>query len=108
MDASFVRSFRRHAVAAIAALLLLPANVFAQSPWERAASNLALTFTGPLKATLHVSTTGTDADWVLKLVDVYAGDFPNPEPNPAKTTMITAPIRIAPSMSAIASAHVGM
>ena len=31
-----------------------------------------------------------------------------PEPNPANTTMITAPIRIAPSMSAIASAHVGM
>ena len=31
-----------------------------------------------------------------------------PEPNPAKTTMITAPIRIAPSMSAIASAQVGM
>jgi len=42
-----------------------------------------LTFAGPLKATLHVSTTGTDADWVVKLVDVYPGDFPNPEPNPA-------------------------
>ncbi len=42
-----------------------------------------LTFAGPLKATLHVSTTGTDADWVVKLIDVYPGDFPNPEPNPA-------------------------
>ena len=42
-----------------------------------------LTFAGPLKATLHVSTTGTDADWVVKLVDVYAGDFPDPDPNPA-------------------------
>jgi putative CocE/NonD family hydrolase len=46
-----------------------------------------LTFAGPLRATLHVSTTGTDADWVLKLVDVYAGDFPNPNPNPAHVAM---------------------
>jgi len=29
---------------------------------------------GPLKATLHVSTTGTDSDWVVKLVDVFPGD----------------------------------
>ena len=42
-----------------------------------------LTLAGPLKATLHVSTTGTDSDFVVKLVDVYPGDFPNPEPNPA-------------------------
>jgi putative CocE/NonD family hydrolase len=34
------------------------------------------TFAGPIKVTLHVSTTGTDSDWVVKLVDVYAGDFP--------------------------------
>lgn len=46
-----------------------------------------LTFAGPLKATLHVSTTGTDSDWVLKLVDVYAGDFPDPNPNPARVAM---------------------
>ena len=46
-----------------------------------------LTFAGPLKATLHVSTTGTDADWVIKLIDVYAGDFPNPNPNPARIAM---------------------
>lgn len=42
-----------------------------------------LTFAGPLKVSLHVSTTGTDSDWVVKLVDVYAGDFPDPNPNPA-------------------------
>ena len=46
-----------------------------------------LTFAGPMKATLHVSTTGTDADWVVKLVDVYAGDFPDPKPNPAYVAM---------------------
>jgi putative CocE/NonD family hydrolase len=46
-----------------------------------------LTFAGPLKVTLHVSTTGTDSDWVVKLIDVYAGDFPDPNPNPAHVRM---------------------
>ena len=46
-----------------------------------------LTFAGPIKATLHVATTGTDADWVVKLIDVYDPDFPNPEPNPAYVVM---------------------
>ena len=35
---------------------------------------------GPLKATLHVSTSGTDSDWVVKLIDVYPPDFPDPDP----------------------------
>ncbi|MGO8677128.1 MAG: CocE/NonD family hydrolase [Limisphaerales bacterium] len=43
-----------------------------------------LTLAGPLKAILRVSTSGTDADWVVKLIDVYPGDYPNPEPNPAE------------------------
>ncbi len=42
-----------------------------------------LTLAGPLKAALRVSTTGTDADWVVKLIDVYPGDYPDPQPNPA-------------------------
>jgi len=46
-----------------------------------------LTLAGPLKVTLHVSTTGTDADWVFKLIDVYAGDAPDPNPNPAHIRM---------------------
>jgi type IV secretory pathway VirB2 component (pilin) len=33
-------------------LLLLPQLLFAQSPWERAASNLERTFTGPLARSL--------------------------------------------------------
>src|SRR5262249_45316510 len=28
---------------------------------------------------LQVSTTGTDADWVVKLIDVYPDDYPEPE-----------------------------
>ncbi|HOY57486.1 MAG TPA: CocE/NonD family hydrolase [Verrucomicrobiota bacterium] len=42
-----------------------------------------LTLVGPLRAVLHVSTTGTDSDWIVKLVDVYPGDYPDPNPNPA-------------------------
>jgi putative CocE/NonD family hydrolase len=37
---------------------------------------------GPLKAVLHVSTTGTDSDFVVKLIDVYPGATPDPSPNP--------------------------
>lgn len=42
---------------------------------------------GPLKAVLHVSTTGTDADWVVKLVDVFPNDAPDPQPNPRAVRM---------------------
>lgn len=42
---------------------------------------------GPLKATLWVSTTSTDADFVVKLVDVYPGDAPDPNPNPENIRM---------------------
>jgi uncharacterized protein len=30
-----------------------------------------LTLAGPVKVTLHVATTGTDSDWVVKLIDVH-------------------------------------
>jgi type IV secretory pathway VirB2 component (pilin) len=44
---------RRFGIVALAlVLLLIPSVVFAQSPWERAANNLALTFTGPLARSL--------------------------------------------------------
>jgi uncharacterized protein len=33
---------------------------------------------GPIKVDLHVSTSTTDADWVVKLIDVYPGEYPNP------------------------------
>jgi hypothetical protein len=42
---------------------------------------------GPLKASLYVSTTGTDSDWVVKLVDVYPADAPDNNPNPAGVRM---------------------
>ena len=40
-----------------------------------------LTITGPFQANLVVSTSGTDADWVVKLIDVYPNDYPNPKSN---------------------------
>jgi predicted acyl esterase len=33
-----------------------------------------------VKIDLHVSTTGTDSDFIVKLVDVYPNDFPTPAP----------------------------
>ena len=36
---------------------------------------------------MHVSTTGADSDWVVKLIDVYPGDFPNPDPNPTEAKL---------------------
>lgn len=37
-----------------------------------------ITLAGPIKAILDVSTTGTDADWVVKLIDVYPSNAPEP------------------------------
>lgn len=33
-----------------------------------------LTLAGPIEAELHVATTGTDADWVVKVIDVFPPD----------------------------------
>jgi len=43
-----------------------------------------LTIAGPLKVSLNVSTTGTDSDFVVKLIDVYPGDYPTPAPTPGQ------------------------
>jgi putative CocE/NonD family hydrolase len=37
-----------------------------------------LVIAGPIKVNLGVATTGTDADFVVKLIDVYPNDFPTP------------------------------
>jgi type IV secretory pathway VirB2 component (pilin) len=44
--------WRRVMVIACAVILLAPLPALAQSPWERAADNLANTFTGPLARSL--------------------------------------------------------
>jgi putative CocE/NonD family hydrolase len=46
-----------------------------------------VTISGPVIADLFVSTTGTDADWVVKLIDVYPGSAPDNLPNPCDVRM---------------------
>jgi len=46
-----------------------------------------ITLAGPVAPELTVSTTGTDADWVVKLIDVYPDEYPDPEPNPSGVRM---------------------
>jgi putative CocE/NonD family hydrolase len=46
-----------------------------------------VTLAGPIMANLFVSTTGTDADFVVKLIDVYPNNAPNPQPNPRNVQM---------------------
>lgn len=46
-----------------------------------------MTLSGELLAKLFVSTTGTDADWVVKLIDVYPGDTPNDRYTPAHVAL---------------------
>jgi hypothetical protein len=46
-----------------------------------------VTIAGPITASLYVSTSGTDSDFVVKLIDVYPSDYPDPNPNPAGVKM---------------------
>ncbi len=45
------------------------------------------TLAGPLEVKLYVSTSGTDSDWVVKLIDVYPNDYPDPKENPGGVRM---------------------
>jgi len=46
-----------------------------------------LTVAGPVSPRLWVSTSGTDSDFIVKLIDVYPMDFPDPDPNPQEVKM---------------------
>lgn len=45
------------------------------------------TLAGPLEVKLYVSTSGTDSDWGVKLIDVYPDDYPDPKENPSGVRM---------------------
>jgi putative CocE/NonD family hydrolase len=47
----------------------------------------AVTIAGPVSPKLHVSTSGTDSDFDVKLIDVYPNDTPDPNPNPRGVRM---------------------
>jgi putative CocE/NonD family hydrolase len=42
---------------------------------------------GPIMASIVASTSGTDADWIVKLIDVYPGNAPDNTPNPRGVRM---------------------
>jgi putative CocE/NonD family hydrolase len=44
--------------------------------WQSAPLTESLTISGDMIAHLFASTTGTDSDWVVKLIDVYPADNP--------------------------------
>jgi putative CocE/NonD family hydrolase len=46
-----------------------------------------VTIAGPIQAELFVSTSGTDSDWIVKLIDVYPENAADPNPNPTGVRM---------------------
>jgi hypothetical protein len=44
--------------------------------WQTEVLSRDITVTGKVEATLYASTTGTDADWIVKLIDVYPESYP--------------------------------
>ena len=55
--------------------------------YETAILEEDVTIAGPIIAHLEVATTGTDADFVVKLIDVFPGDHDDNDPNPAGVRM---------------------
>ena len=47
-----------------------------------------ITLGGEIMSKLQVATTGTDADWIVKLIDVYPGDEPNHPYMPNKNILM--------------------
>jgi uncharacterized protein len=55
--------------------------------WESAPLEKAVHIMGPPQVDLFAATTGTDSDWVVKLIDVYPNDTPEPAAQGAKPSM---------------------
>ncbi|MDX2033001.1 MAG: CocE/NonD family hydrolase [Blastocatellia bacterium] len=55
--------------------------------YETDALSEEMTLAGPVIADLFVSTTGTDADFIVKLIDVYPDNAPNNSPRGAQVKM---------------------
>ena len=56
-----------------------------------------VTIAGPVKPMLKIASTGTDADFVVKLIDVYPVDYPNPPvagPDLGKRILGAVPIQM--------------
>ena len=46
-----------------------------------------ITVAGPVPVSIFVSTSGTDSDYIVKVIDVYPDNAPDNEPNPANVRM---------------------
>jgi putative CocE/NonD family hydrolase len=46
-----------------------------------------VTVAGFLTASLFVSTSGTDSDWIVKMIDVFPEDTPDPSPDPGNARL---------------------
>lgn len=57
--------------------------------WRSDALTEDLTVTGDIVARLFASTTGSDSDWVVKLIDVYPAEYP-PDPRMANYELMVA------------------
>ncbi|MBZ5546556.1 MAG: X-Pro dipeptidyl-peptidase, partial [Acidobacteriia bacterium] len=55
--------------------------------YETSVLDADTTIAGPIEAKLWVATTGTDADFVVKIVDVWPEDVTDPTPNPTGVKM---------------------
>jgi putative CocE/NonD family hydrolase len=55
--------------------------------YQTAALDHDVTVAGPITPVLKVSSSGTDSDFIVKVIDVYPNDYPNPDPNPAGVQM---------------------
>ncbi len=55
--------------------------------YETAPLSEAITAAGPIKATIYASTSGTDSDFIVKLIDVFPNDTADPDPNPTGVKM---------------------
>jgi putative CocE/NonD family hydrolase len=55
--------------------------------WTSAPLEKAVHIMGAPEVELFASTTGTDSDWVVKLIDVYPNDVPEPASQGAKPSM---------------------
>jgi uncharacterized protein len=47
----------------------------------------SVTLAGPVTADLFVSTSGTDADWIVKIIDVFPDNAPDPKSDPCAAKM---------------------
>jgi len=53
-----------------------------------------VTVAGPIDVDIYVSTTGTDADFIVKLIDVFPADYPDSVPDPKGPKVIAPQVKM--------------